>query len=74
LGRLRAFSGKELCKLLTENGFIEARRRGSHVVMQKRSAAGTTTVVVPDHREVRVGTLLSIIRQSQLPRDVFEVR
>ena len=74
MGRLRAFSGKELCKLLTENGLIEVRRRGSHVVMQKRSAAGTTTVVVPDHREVRVGTLLSIIRQSQLPRDVFEVR
>jgi predicted RNA binding protein YcfA (HicA-like mRNA interferase family) len=41
--------------------------------MQKRSAAGTTTVVVPDHRTIRVGTLLSIIRQSQLRRNLFEV-
>ena len=73
MGRLRAFSGKELCKLLTENGFTEVRRRGSHIVMQKRSAAGTTTVVVPDHRTIRVGTLLSIIRQSQLRRNLFEV-
>ena len=74
MGRLHAFSGKELSSLLGEHGFIEVRRRGSHVVMQKPSAAGTTTVVVPDHREIRVGALLSIIRQSQLPRDVFDVR
>jgi predicted RNA binding protein YcfA (HicA-like mRNA interferase family) len=74
LGKLRTFSGKQLRDLLAEQGFIEVRRKGSHIVMQKRSAAGTTTVVVPNHHEVRVGTLLSIIRQSQLPRDVFEVR
>jgi len=73
LGRLRAFSGKELCRLLAEHGFTEVRRRGSHVVLQKRSAAGTTTVVVPDHRAIRTGTLQSILRQSQLPRNVFEV-
>jgi predicted RNA binding protein YcfA (HicA-like mRNA interferase family) len=42
--------------------------------MQKRTADSTITVPVPDHREVRIGTLQSIIRQSQLPRDLFEVR
>jgi hypothetical protein len=26
----------------------------------------------PDHRELRIGTLLSIIRQSQLQRSLFE--
>ena len=41
--------------------------------MQKRLLGTTTTVVVPDHDEVRIGTLLSIIRQSELPRNVFEV-
>jgi predicted RNA binding protein YcfA (HicA-like mRNA interferase family) len=29
-------------------------------------------VIVPDHREIRIGTLQSIIRQSQLPRALFE--
>jgi hypothetical protein len=28
------------------------------------------TVPVPNHREVRAGTLLSIIRQSELPRGI----
>ena len=40
----------------------EARRRGSQVNMQKKIPAGTITVPVPDHAEIRIGTLQSIIR------------
>jgi predicted RNA binding protein YcfA (HicA-like mRNA interferase family) len=40
--------------------------------MQKRSAETTVTVPVPDHAEMRIGTLLSIIRQSGLSRTLFE--
>ena len=42
--------------------------------MQKTDADGTITVPVPDHRELRVGTLMSIIRQSGMPRSAFEQR
>ena len=41
--------------------------------MQKRDAETTVTVPVPDHKEVRPGTLQSIFRQSGLPRSAFEV-
>ena len=40
--------------------------------MQKLLEGSTITVPVPDHPELRVGTLLSIIRQSRLPSEVFE--
>ena len=40
--------------------------------MQKKHATGTITVPVPDHGEVRAGTLMSILRQSGLPRAAFE--
>lgn len=73
LGKLRVFSGAEVCALLVANGFNEVRRRGSHVVMQKRTPESTITVPVPDHKELRIGTLQSIIRQSQLPRSLFEI-
>jgi predicted RNA binding protein YcfA (HicA-like mRNA interferase family) len=53
---------------------MEVRRKGSHIVMQRKEADTTTTVPVPDHDEVRIGTLLSIIRQSGLPRSIFESR
>jgi len=73
LPKLRVLSGREVCALLASHGFVEVRRRGSHIVMQRRDAAGTTTVPVPDHDELRIGTLLSILRQCGVPRSEFEV-
>jgi predicted RNA binding protein YcfA (HicA-like mRNA interferase family) len=40
--------------------------------MQKHLSLDTITVPVPDHREIRPGTLLSIIRQSGVDRKEFE--
>jgi predicted RNA binding protein YcfA (HicA-like mRNA interferase family) len=40
--------------------------------MQRRTEDGTATVIVPDHDEISTGTLLSIIRQSGLPKALFE--
>ena len=72
MGRLRVLSGREVCEILEHHGFVEVRRRGSHVVMQRRIPEGTVTVPVPDHPELKIGTLLSIIRQSGVPRAEFE--
>lgn len=70
---MRVFSGQDVCRLLAKHNFTEVRRRGSHIVMQKRYSQGTITVPVPNHKEIRKGTLQSIIRQSELPRSEFEV-
>jgi len=72
LGKLRVLSGNDVCKILERHGFIEVRRRGSHIAMQKRTPESTVTIPVPDHKELRSGTLMSIIRQSALPRSEFE--
>ncbi len=40
--------------------------------MQKRIPGSTITVPVPNHAEIKRGTLKSIIRQSQLPISEFE--
>ena len=71
LPKLRVLSGKEVCAILARFDFKEVRRRGSHIVMQKKVNNGTITVPVPDHREIRIGTLQSIIRQSGIPRSEF---
>jgi predicted RNA binding protein YcfA (HicA-like mRNA interferase family) len=72
LGKLRRLSGREVCKILEQEGFIQVRQHGSHIIMQKRLADTTITVPVPNHPEIRTGTLRSIIRQSQLSRILFE--
>ncbi len=73
LGRLRILSGQQVCWILKEHGFTEVRRKGSHIVMQLQVDGSTVTVPVPDHKEIRMGTLQSMIRQSGLPRRLFEV-
>lgn len=72
MGKLRVLSGRQVCEILARHGFRQVRQRGSHIVMQKQLAATTITVPVPDHAELRIGTLQSIIRQSGVPRSEFE--
>lgn len=72
MGKLRVLSGEEVCAILERHGFTRVRQRGSHIIMQRATAEGTTTVPVPNHKELRTGTLRSIIRQSGVPRSEFE--
>ena len=73
MGKLRIFSGKEVCQILARHGFVQIRQRGSHIIMQCKTEDSTITVPVPDHKELRIGTLQSIIRQSGIMRSEFEV-
>jgi predicted RNA binding protein YcfA (HicA-like mRNA interferase family) len=73
LGKLRILSAREVCQILENNGFALVRQRESHIIMQQQTEDSTITVVVPNYTELRTGTLLSIIRQSRLPRSLFEV-
>ncbi len=40
--------------------------------MQKQMPGSTITVPVPDHKELKTGTLMSIVRQSGIQRSEFE--
>ena len=72
MGKLRVLSGRQVCSILARHGFVEVHQRGSHIVMQKKLPETTSTVPVPNHDELRIGTLQSIIRQSGLPKTEFE--
>ena len=72
MGKLRVLSAKQVCQILAEQGFIQVRQRGSHIIMQKKIDDSTLTIPVPNYSEIKIGTLQSIIRQSNLPRSLFE--
>ena len=71
--KLAVLSGADVCLIMVQHGFIDVRRRGSDIVMQMAIGGSTITVPVPNHRELRTGTLKAIIRRSGLPRAQFEV-
>ncbi len=72
MGKLRILSGQEICEMFSSHGFEIVRQRGSHIIMQKKSGVSTITVPVPNHKEIKTGTLKSIIRQSKLLPSTFE--
>ncbi|HSP43723.1 MAG TPA: type II toxin-antitoxin system HicA family toxin [Luteolibacter sp.] len=71
LPKLPVLSGRDVRRVLESHGFQLVRQRGSHMVMQRSLEDGTITVPVPDHDELRAGTLRSIIRQSGLAVEDF---
>lgn len=72
MGKLRVMSGRQAAALLQANGFAFARQSGSHMVYKLTTPQGSRSVTVPNHRELKSGTLLGIIEQSGLPRELFE--
>lgn len=53
-------SGAEAIRALERLGFAIVRQRGSHVVL-RREALGC---VVPNHRELKTGTLAGVLKQA----------
>jgi predicted RNA binding protein YcfA (HicA-like mRNA interferase family) len=64
-------SGREIIRALERLGFVQARQRGSHVVMKKLMTEGSVGCVVPLHGEVVTGTLHSILKQAKVSPDEF---
>lgn len=65
--RLPHLSGAEVVRTLERLGFSVARRRGSHIVMRR----GASGCVVPDHREIKLGTLAGVLKQAGLSVEEF---
>ena len=61
-------SGQDIVKALQKLGFEIARQSGSHIVL-KRNHHGC---VVPNHKEVKVGTVNGVLRQAGISAQEFE--
>jgi predicted RNA binding protein YcfA (HicA-like mRNA interferase family) len=57
-------SGREVRRALERAGFVFRRQRGSHMVLRRDHPPAR--VVVPDHRQVRKGTLDQILHEAGL--------
>jgi predicted RNA binding protein YcfA (HicA-like mRNA interferase family) len=70
--RLPVASSSQVIKLLQKEGFSVTRQKGSHISLHKKlEDESIALVVVPRKREIKRGTLLSIIKQSRMSKDEF---
>jgi predicted RNA binding protein YcfA (HicA-like mRNA interferase family) len=60
-------SGAEAIRALEKLGFVVVRQRGSHVVLRR----GPGGCVVPNHRELKTGTIAGVLKQAGVGVDEF---
>ena len=60
-------SGRALVRALAKSGFVVKRQRGSHNILRRDNPPAR--VVVPDHKNLRVGTLRTILNTAGLTVD-----
>ena len=70
--KLRAVSGDIVIKILCNRfGFAVSGRSGSPVRLSKFTAWGKIGTVVPDHDELKIGTLKSILKLAKIDPEEF---
>jgi predicted RNA binding protein YcfA (HicA-like mRNA interferase family) len=57
-------------RILSTHGFRLVSQRGSHA--KYRDAAGKSVIIPHPRKDIPIGTLHSMIRQSALPKELFE--
>jgi len=65
--KLPHVSGADVVRALERLGFAVARQRGSHIVMRR----GSSGCVVPNHRVLKVGTLVGVLKQAGVSTEDF---
>ncbi|WP_375380636.1 type II toxin-antitoxin system HicA family toxin [uncultured Sphingomonas sp.] len=63
--KLPVLPARDIVRGLDRLGFEQISQRGSHLKLRRHAA----TVIVPMHREVRRGTLASILEQAGVSVD-----
>ncbi|EMM71935.1 YcfA-like protein [Leptospira weilii str. 2006001855] len=69
---LKPLSYREVKRKLERFGFRKVSQKGSHVKFIKLTEFGTLTAIVPEHKEIAIGTLRSILRQTKISLEEFE--
>ncbi|MDA8143868.1 MAG: type II toxin-antitoxin system HicA family toxin [Thermoplasmatales archaeon] len=68
--KLPIISGMKAVKALTKAGFFMDHQTGSHIIMRKEGNK-PITISIPKHKEMKTGTLRTVIKQSGLTIEEF---
>ncbi|MDO8743820.1 MAG: type II toxin-antitoxin system HicA family toxin [Candidatus Brocadiaceae bacterium] len=63
----KTFSGRQVVKALRRCGFVVDHQRGSHIFLHNLDK--NISVIVPNHKELKKGTLNNIIKKAGLTID-----
>lgn len=69
---LKPLPFREVRRRLEKAGFNIVSQKGSHVKFIKETNKGILTAIVPNHKEITISTLGSILKQAGLTINEFD--
>lgn len=68
----KLYSARIILSALQRANFSIISQRGSHIKLYKRTEDKVFTVIVPNHKEIAIGTFNSILKQAGMPKKELE--
>jgi predicted RNA binding protein YcfA (HicA-like mRNA interferase family) len=71
MSRVPQLPYERIIRALQRDGWVVVRQKGSHIRLQKHTAAETLKLIVPAHRPLKRSTLAHILKQARISVDRF---
>ncbi len=68
----KLYSARQVIKALQRLGFVIVSQKGSHIKLRKAAGGSTFSPIVPNHKEIAMGTLQSILRQAGITKEELD--
>ena len=68
----KLYSARVVLSTLQRAGFSIVSQKGSHIKLHKREIDKIFTAIVPNHKEIAIGTFNSILKQAGMTKKEFE--
>ena len=68
----KLYSARVMLSALQRAGFSVISQKGSHIKLHKREQEKSLTAIVPNHKEIAIGTFNSILKQAGMSKKEFE--
>lgn len=68
----KLYSARQIINTLRRSGFSITTQKGSHIKMRGIIDGKLQTVIIPNHKEIALGTFKSILIQANLTKQEFE--
>ena len=62
--KLKVLSGNDLIKIFNQFGFAVQSQKGSHIKLSRVTLNQKQVLVIPNHKEIDIGTLKAIYKQA----------
>lgn len=68
----KLYSARVILNALQRAGYAIISQKGSHIKLFRREGEKSLTVIVPNHKEIAIGTFSSILKQAGMTRKELE--